>query len=723
MKLAIKLKNIKVLAIASIFLFLIIPGREGWLDGIPLSQFHELAAILSIVVLLLFLPYPQPEKRKNKKKEHELKKFYLWLIVIMALLIICKFTIGAFSLPKGLIGKYYYPSAENGELQKSTDFKKLENATRLDKEINFKNSSFPLYFLNHGFSFGKVTRGEKAKLPFEAQWEGFLYIPPNKESIFIKTNGKTTLSLNGNNFNLNNFSSRIRLDPDNKNKIIPIKITYIPPEGQERKILQLSWEDDESGKSTIIESNFLLPKNYSISKIKLDKFFGWLDVLIKSLAIIVFMAAIISITYKKSLKDWIWSYKPYGLVLSLSIIYNKIYNFAISHFNSPDFNFITTGEDSAAYEYYARHIQLTNDWLMLAPEVNQIPYSLSLYYYFLSIWHYIVGESLLSILIVNLALLFIVSLIIFYIAKNLAASDSSIKTNWMYILLIPLIVTNSHFLNKIIEPYPYMTGTFLLISSLALLLLSVYKNKKVLTLLSGLILGLATLNRFNFLIISIFVILWLFFRNGKKSFLPVLAFIVGFGLIISIPMTRNWYYTGEFQLYSQGQLTNNFMMSVPIPENYPSRIKNETLTQIVFSKMFENQARPTFQWVIDHPFSYIKHIFKKIVDVFIYGLRKNVNYEMAIPFIGFLLASVIFLTKPKAIFPSLQRKDYILLGGIVWSQLILISAISLGEIRYYLPVVPIILIFSTCFLKFVIDLITNSAKTFLNTRTDKPANL
>ena len=142
----------KYLIIILVFLFFLVPGRQGWFDGIPLSQFHELVFLTLLAMLFLFLPTDQ-----FKAITKGAKRITFFIVIALIFLIVLKIALGQISLQKGLVGSYYYPSLENGTLEKSTEFFKFGiNGTRIDEEVNFKAlgysftaKPFPLWFFNN----------------------------------------------------------------------------------------------------------------------------------------------------------------------------------------------------------------------------------------------------------------------------------------------------------------------------------------------------------------------------------------------------------------------------------------------------------------------------------------------------------------------------------------------------------------------------------------------
>ncbi len=681
----------KFLIITLLFLFILIPGRPGWFDGFPLSQLHELLSLTILGAVLFFLPIKPPKK----------SAIYWNLTAILIVLIAGKAALGFLSLPQGLVGSYYYANADGKNYEKSTEFIRSKiDGTRIDREINFETvgyffnvQQFPLWFFNDKERFNFID-GSRASLPFHVEWKGYIYVPPNKSTIGLETKDKASLYIK----DIKIYDSETPLDKasleligeDFKDKVFPITINYTALERPYKK-LRLSWEGNFGSKATI--KNSLFPQRYGKERIVFDWYLGILDLLIKILVAALTFFTFYIFTAKSSWKTWFYSYKPYLMILFFVIFYYLTATTLSKAMGSEYFNILDGGNDPLVYETFARHLQLTNDWLMKTYQKSSYYWQI-LYYHSLAIAHYIVGESLFPIAFLQLVSVLITALLTFFISLYLFKKDGQIKNFWLLLPVFVLSATYPHATQQITEFFP--VGTMLAVATAAMLLFTEKKIKKgggwlALVALSGIISGLMLLMRTNFALWFFLISLWFVLSFGK-SFIKYLAvFLAGVTATIAPFVIRNKIISGQFELMSNSNPTINFINHTPIPQDY---IASATDYSAIFkwtNKILDGRSHDTIRWIIDEPISYLNFLQEKFM-----GLIDTSAHGVSLwpIFILFIISSILFITKPKIFSPESKRKDYLIVGGFVWAQLIALLIFGKQEVRYLAPLVPFLIIFS-----------------------------
>ena len=681
---------LKPLAILMALLFLIIPGRLGWLDGLPLGQFHELFFLVILASLFIFLPINW--KRLNTPQS---RQAYLVIIVLLAFLLLGKYLISSFSLQKGLIASYYFSSLENGTSERSTEFINSGiNGTRIDTEINFRSigfslheKPFALWFLNDSVRFNDIDTEKKQHQLFTAIWEGYLYIPTNRNSIFVENDGTAILYLDNEKvFDSTEITmSEVQLDTYSK-AVLPFKLIYKAADYKDAdtlgRFLKISWESHKEAES--VKSFFLKP--HSPLKIYLDKLLAALDILLK----IIFISVVIWL-FSLLIRPFYWniyfqSWRPYLLLAAVFIfrsLLGRLFDFA----SFRGFNFLTTGDDPHHYETMARHIQFTGDWAIRTFEKGSY-YVQILSYYSLTLAHYLFGEALFPITFIQLLSVLLTALIIFWIGYFLLRSKLAID-DFLFLFLVfitvssyPVIVRQSFYLFPI--------GTFLISLAIVFLFLSEKyfwqkKSKKLLFFPAGIIFGLAVLMRANFLICLPLFGIWFLLSFGRRFFWPSALYLTGFVLVLMPFVWRNAVVAGEWRLMSRVSTTNNFMQSAPIPIDYVPSGKDYSTIFKRLDSVFDNRAHPHLQWVFDEPGAFVKH----------WGVKmKSLEGGFLLLFYVFIAVSILFLWKPKFFSENINRKDYLVTGGFVLLQIFSLLVLAKNETRYYLPIYPLLIIFS-----------------------------
>ncbi len=608
-------------------IFFIIPGRAGWFDGVPLSQFHEIIFIAAIIIIFSLSPKADYKKQKN-----------LLIVGIFAFtLIILKLILGGASLESGLIGQYYYPPPNETILAQ----------TRIDPVINFKSVGYspdanplPLWYLNDEKFFTIPDQQERYLWPIKINWQGHIYIPPGYKTVSLTSDGETSLDL------------KIK-----GSGVYPIKISY-RPSSKPLRFINLNWGDNY-GNQTV---KTLFTKYYAPSLIFSDDLLGIADGILKLLAILN-LIIVFKITRIFPKRPFLIATLLFCLLLTGSELLNKA--------QSEYFNYLDVAHDPISYETFARHILKTGDWAM---KIIDGPYYHQPYYYFLALIHLITGEGLFGVVFFQSLIGLFTAFIAFLISSRL------LKNHWLSLAIIPLVNFYPPFFGEHFKLFPQPLGAFFAVAAVLLLLF----KKNHLSFLAGASLAFSVINRYNFLSWLPFIIIWLIFTYRKQLLKPLLSFTVGLLIAFSPFLLRNQLIADDFGLFVNSISTTNFIHATQAPPDYQLSAKNNHPTILSLAdKIFDDRADPSIIWIIENPIDYLKVLGNKFITAL--GLKNNpFGLWMLYPFLGFLIGSVFFITS----------KDYWLIGGFVWSQLLTLLIFSDNSERYYIPLLPFMLIAS-----------------------------
>lgn len=644
-----------------VFLFFIVPGRLGWFDGLPIEQFHELIFLTVILLLFFFLPI-------------DWKRIPAGTVYLLILLLAVKILIGQISLPAGLNGSYYYP-----------DFNGVIQQIRIDPEINFRNLGYsfkerplPLGFFNNFLEFPNHL-GEPANLPFASNWQGYLHVPPGKRSLALRSNGWTKIYLD------HKLVFDTAVSPDEisfettgpPNNIFPIKILFLAPAVSE-KFIKLSWEGYPN--SPPIRGH-LFPEKFSNFQIYLDGLASIFDFLIKlaALAVVFFIfgRGVAGAIWKK----WFQSWKPY-LLLSLIIVLFSLSRRLLSEAQSPYFNLLAPGNDPRTYETFARHLLTSGDWTMITYEKG-VYYWQILYYYLLAISHFIFGESLFPISFLQIIFLSATGLLAIQLTRLFIKKDSRLFLPIFFFTVLNPLAAGAAF-------WFYPIGTFLVVLAATFLFLGEKRTGYFLA--AGITAALAVLMRTNFITWLPLIFLWFVLRWRRHFWRPALIFLIGLVITLSPVLIRNRLVAGQWAILSRSASTANFTLGTPVPADFrPSGTKYERLNKFL-EPVFDGRAEPVIQWIVERPGDYLKVLKKKFLTQLGVGETADAGW-LIVPFLIFIISSVIFLIKPGLFSEKARRSDWLPLGGFILIQLITLTIFSVNNSRYTMPIIPFLWLF------------------------------
>lgn len=651
---------------ATMILFLLAPGREGILDGIPLERPHEIIVLWALIMLCVLIPKPETIDRKTS-----------WQMGICAALILmltaAKIGIGAVSMERGLIGTYTIPGQEG--IERATHrMTKDDHGTRRDQVIDFTNRGYdpksdplPLWFMNDTVRFNAPDL-DRTTLGFEAEWIGYVYLPsPGKPKIHTETNGVANVTIDGT--PLAEFSA-------GSAGMYPIWIRYEPEQDRNRAI-RLQWEET---REPVTE---LFVKRHTDGEMRTDAALGWIAYAIMLLGAAL-TAAAIGLTLKGTgpARAWLSSWRLVagitegGIMAYLAV---AVLNRTPSIF----FNFLPSGGDELSYETYARHIQLTHDWAMISIEKSSYYYQM--YYYFLTAFHYLGGERLFPIIMIHACLVAGSAFMVFQMARLLAAPKGNIGSAWVGIPAMIGFAMMPQVKEEIFHIMPTISGIFFATATGAALLWGERNapRKNMPFWGAGALMTLAIMNRYNFLAWVPCIVIWLIAKRTKVGWKAPVLFMLGLAVSVAPFVIRNKIVADEWRLVSKWNSTINFIKGNPVPMGYVAKSEIDVTVTPVLKSIFDEQASEVVRWIVDEPGEYAKFSAKKIR--FALSL-----YPILWAIFGAI--SLIWLARPSWIDSRLERKDYILIGGFVLTQLAIVTIFSVNSERYYFTLIPFLMI-------------------------------
>jgi len=663
--------------------------------------------LASIGLLFLFLPIPF----YIKKEDLIIHKILLGGVVI-------KIFLGMISLDTGLLAKYYSNSNMEGAPEQSTEMlKKDKEFTRIEKQIYFENTGYsffkeiyPLWFFNE-LRFNADNNVIRQQLPFSSVYEGYLYIP-KKMMLTLRANTHTIIYLdNAQIIETDTSPGETYWAKHIEAGLFPIRIVNYHVQGNSEKYLELSFSENERIEYSV--KNWLFQKPYSIAQINFDRIVKWLSIILNMIFFFAIGFFFFRTIKKEAWNKWIHSKNAY-LLLSSGVILSYLVNKILVAALSPGFNILGAGNDDLTYEAMARYIQFSGDWsfskfVFVGNEIGPYYWQI-LYPYLLTIGHLIGGESLFPTIFMQAFAMLLIALFSFYILSILTK-----KIYWTSFLLIFGMTFHPESLSFVTQFFP-IGSFFSILATLLILLLPNYRDSTkgmlLIGTLGGMAFGLSVLTRVNFLPWIFFILLWFVLSFGRV-YKPILIFLTSFSIILMPFMLRNWIVAGEFVLISSASSSVNFIQQNPIPASYipPPYYEN---WQIKISNLAFKDSQPAqsiILWILDSPLDYLNS-FKSKFLILIGWTHKN--FSRLILFGLFFLGTLLYLINFKFLGTS-KRKDYLIPGGFVLSQIITLMVFGTWASRFSLALVPFLLIFSILPLIAIENFIRSFLKKYFKT--------
>jgi hypothetical protein len=216
--------------------YLIAPGHPSvWFSGLPLDGPGLAALVVVGIVLALLRPRVIVRPRMFP------------LAAAAAALIVVKAAIALATPVGGWKAEYFANTALQPPTRQSTDFPGYDG-TRIDRELAFRDDTFPVYFFNEN-TFNRGIRREVSE-PFSVRWTG--YVPAGTTGrITLAARGGATLAIDG----VQAIELAPARDPQSASASVTpaagpaprrLEVTYIKPPDTDGRV-ELSIEDGSGG--------------------------------------------------------------------------------------------------------------------------------------------------------------------------------------------------------------------------------------------------------------------------------------------------------------------------------------------------------------------------------------------------------------------------------------------------------------------------------------------
>ena len=395
-------------------LYLIAPGHpDVLLAGLPLGQTGSVLLVLLVGAWAWTrgVEFPAPSPR---------------LTALVAAAIAVKVLIAAVAPPSGWSASYYANDQLTPPVQPSLDFPDLE-ATRIDRQLSFADSEFPVHFFNdNGFNFG--LRREVSE-PYSVHWRGYVQTS-EPTTLTLESRGPADIDVDGTRASvlpatieagthIIDVRYRKPRDTDGLLRVLPLDAGGAPRD----------WRRGEVTPAPVSASRRALTRWLVVPAWLLHAFV--LGLVCRGLGPAV--AAKAKASWRRTVANPLagmdhWVAPVVLLFLTAQGLWKSRH--LVGHSWT-----LTGGDDWWAFEAGARDV-LLNGWLMNDGAATGAPFFVYPgYQYFLAGVHALTGESLAGPILVNFMALGVATVLVYSMARMIVAPlAASIAVVWLLVL-------------------------------------------------------------------------------------------------------------------------------------------------------------------------------------------------------------------------------------------------------------------------------------------------
>jgi hypothetical protein len=539
------------LLLAAAALYLLLPGHPlAPLPGLPLDA-PSLAA-LGLVAILFFGWAPRRPARADR-----------YLLAALAVLCVVKLGAHAAGLEYGLRADYYTRAADGTiavEPERSLDYPRLD-ATRLDRVLGFDAWTIPAYFWNDlrfNFYSWEPSHPSRLGLPLRVRWAGALYAPETGSYGFrLTAQGPASLTIGDAVLSLSDQGSQsTTLALSQGTHPISAEYTRLPDAPVH---VEAAW--DRGSGYLPLAAPYLLPDDTTPGRWTLAQAAQGVG----NVAAVLYVAVLVALAGRLVREWWgrLWV-EPVAAptrrrrraveasagpalvaaelerpLLAAVLLLGLGWAFYVAQAFGQSLNLFNGGEDWLTYESYARDI-LLNGPLQLegAPLGGARPYYFQAAYpYFLAALHWLTGESPYGPIVVQLGLLPLEAVLIYYIARRLFGRPAAVVALLLFAAIA--LLDGQRFATLLLSENLFQ----LLLPSAVLMLLAALDRPGIGRLVaSGALLGALVLARFSALLYLpvAYAVSWGFLARplgrGRASAMVAVLAAATLGVLALVPL-------------------------------------------------------------------------------------------------------------------------------------------------------------------------------------------
>jgi hypothetical protein len=654
--------RLSLFPIGAALIYLALPGYPlGWLTGLPLRPL----GLATLVALALVLFAASPLGRIPRAFQ------LLWLFVVLAAL---KLAMAVAAPTYGLEASYYVKTGTAPVPERSTEFPNLA-ATRLDRRLSFEAEGFPLYFLNDNvrFNFYRDNEPDRSRLPFSARWSGLIEIPAEGEYRFWLTAiGSARLSLAG--------DTQLGVDSLDQPRTTeqrvmlaqraqPIELDYARRAGQPARLV-VEWDD--GGGRVALAAPFIRARSSAVP-LSLASPLLWFSHALD----LLFLAGlgVLSVLLLRSRPTTSLERPLLAVVLAAVFVYS-----GLSTLDLRDRVVILDGgADWLTYETYTRDILLNGPLMTLGKALGKgRPFYFQPFYpYALAAAHFLTGEDLYGVVVLQLFGLGVTAVLGYSLAKRLFGRPSGVLT----LALIAAVLGPLH-LEWVARHLLSENIYFWMLPATALLFLSLAERPtRALAVLTGAFLGFCCVTRAP-------TLLWVppalavTYRRSKSELPYVGLAALACSAVVSLVPLRNFAVSGQPSLVATNGMAT---MQLAHPLTPLVELRGAERNPIYHALRLDPDVIHFLEFIRQDPKGYAA----TLVPLGLYALGIPGTLEDATP-VRWELVSLVALYLLSLFLPAARRPAAWLLHSFIWLHF-LVMMVFLPNVYGYRQVLPMYL--------------------------------
>ena len=652
--------------LVALLVFCCAPGHgDAWLRGIPLGLWTPVG--LTIVGAVWWASRHAPPPRG-----------LTGVALALAMLAVVKIAVAAIAPSGGWLARYYANATFSGAPRRSTEFARLQGATRIDRAIDFRDDFLPAYFLNDPDFNGGIRR--EVTEPVSVVWTGYAHTAAaTAASVAIDAKGDARITLDG----------RPVIGPVNAARVDLIlapgdhvlEVTYVKPANTDPLVRV-------SGLTPLVTARPVAPWRSRLAP----------AARVAARAIDILAIALVAASVWMLARGIVWS--P-ALVLTMAML--ALFAVQGTMAAAPlvgRAESLSGGDDWMAYEGRSRAVA-TGDFLMMFSQPygkGEVLYFYPGYTYFLAAVHAIGGEDRAAIIFVQFLLLFAANVVVYWIGARVFGRPATLAALGGLVAIEQLDFVRHYTVTLLTENLYVFTTALTLYACIRF----VESGSRRMLIAAAVAAGVSALTRpamMLFLVpgaVVVLIVAWR--RQGRPApACGAAALFVAVWLATVSPATiRNYVAAGSPVLICESPVMS--FINYNLPSNVDGRFYRDQYSGTTLSL-----ARILGSIVVNHPMDTLRNVSIKLGFSFgmVQWMGGRVHPELVLASIGYLLA--IVLTPSARLMPTWPIHAFVLahLAGMV---------LSMPSNYGYRLILPMYLFFPLFGARLVSDLATRFAR-------------
>jgi hypothetical protein len=614
---------------AAVWLYLVMPGHAGaGLAGLPLDV-SSTVVLCACIGALWWLGPRRLESRVT-----------IAFAVVAAVVIGGKCVVGATAPAEGWQAQYFANETYDPPARRSTDFLTLD-ATRVDRQLAFRDDLFPVFFFNEN-TFNRGVRRE-VEMPFSVRWTGswaasetgtFRLQLAARGSAAVAADGSRVLEVNSG-AESSAATALVTLGPGTR-----LEVTYAKPANADGLLavhVDLGRGFVPWGAPLVVPTSVQF-RSASLSSTRLAAGFG-----VHAVAAGLLLVALVALARapRRDVSRWTLERALYGAILGLAAVQGLWKARALDG----RFLSLSSGDDWLQYEAAAREILIGGPLMTYGKPIGAgDPYFYYPFYsYFVALTHRIWGEGLFGVIFAQFLVLGAATVVTHRLATWLFGRQVALVATGL-LVVVQQIAFVRHYTTTLLAENLFFLLAVIAVASLTAFVL---QGRLRWLMASGLAGGLAAITKPSIMLmlpVAVLIVTIVAARKQARSWpssaVCGLAFAGAWMSIVAATALRNFVVSGDPVLITSGQQWSFVLHNLPsseLREEYIGRLANA-------GGGYLGTLELLLRLLWTHPTEFLSGIFVKVMFSLgmVQWLGGRVHPELLLLSTGYLTSLVTF---------------------------------------------------------------------------------